>query len=190
MDNNQNGGAQAVENGLNYEGLLDLNAEYNIIQRNNNYSIIEFNNHPGIQFINGTKHQFMNYLINSENQEIPRHRGTYLPDDWYISEENNKIFIIETKTQKTKGSKDEVIQTAIQKKLNYSERYHNYDVYYIYLLNPWFRDNCPSEIRSLTRDNNEHPPLYSYEIAGHIPHFFGDDADIRNRIINFIINNL
>ena len=63
-----------------------------------------------------------------------------------------------------------------QKKIrNLERRYPNKKVHYIYGLAEWFRNNCPAEIDDFIEDN--------------IPHFWGDDKNFKDNIINYIINN-
>ena len=166
------GGSNTNKNGLLYENQKDINTEYDIIDENKNYTIIKFKNYDK-KFITGTKKQFMKYLDDLENKNIKKLHGTKEPDNWFIND--NNIFILELKFQQCNGSTCEKLQTPEKKIRNLERRYPNKKVHYIYGLAEWFRNNCPAEIDDFIEDN--------------IPHFWGDDKNFKDNIINYIINN-
>ena len=90
------GGANTNKNGLLYESQKDLKTEYDILEEYGNYRKVSFKGYPGKVFVTGRKSQFMKYLLNNENREVPRCHGTKEPDCWFISQNSNvfKSFFI------------------------------------------------------------------------------------------------
>lgn len=64
-----------------------------------------------------------------------------LPDNGIYVIINNTVFIIEVKTQHSKGSVDEKLQTCDFKKKQYQKLFFpiNIEVQYVYVLDEWFR---------------------------------------------------
>lgn len=64
-----------------------------------------------------------------------------LPDNGIYVIINNTVFIIEVKTQHSKGSIDEKLQTCDFKKKQYQKLFFpiNIEVQYVYVLDEWFR---------------------------------------------------
>jgi len=175
------GGANTNANGLPYELQLNLDTEYIIIEENDNYNVIEFNLIPDVRFITGSSNQFKRYLNDEQpeqyrgNSDLRLH-GTRKPDSWFLQQNGNKLFILEIKSQRVTGSTAEKLQTAVCKLREFNRRYPLREVKYIYGLCPWFREECPGEIRDLVEDN--------------IPHFWGDDPNYKSNIVNYMHNNL
>ena len=170
------GGSNTNKNGLEYENQKDLSTEYDVIEKKSTHEKIVFKRYPDKTFITGRKSQFMKYLSNEENKDIPKCHGTKEPDCWFISENSNTIYIVELKFQQGGGSVCEKIQTCNYKIRNFKDRYPNKKIHYVYGLHEWFRDNCEGEIYYMNKDE--------------IPHFWGDSEHFKQGIINYIINNL
>jgi hypothetical protein len=166
------GGSNTNKNGLSYENKKDISTEYNIINKNENHTIIKFKKNDK-EIITGTKGQFMKYLEDLENKDIKRLHGTKEPDKWFINDDN--IFIVEIKFQQGNGSVAEKLQTPEKKIRNLERRYPNKKVHYIYGLSEWFKNKCSAEIDDLIEDK--------------IPHFWADDKNFKNNIVDYIINN-
>lgn len=64
-----------------------------------------------------------------------------LPDNGIYVIINNTVFIIEVKTQHSKGSVDEKLQTCDFKKKQYQKLFFpiNIEVQYVYILDEWFK---------------------------------------------------
>lgn len=150
------GGANTNKNGLTFEKNKGLDSEYTIKSNNNNHKVIKFKHKSNIEGITGKKSQFQKYLKVNENKEYAKLRlsGTKQPDNWFIIEKN--IFILEFKFQQSGGSVLEKLQTASKKIENLTDRYVG-DKYkkivYIYILSPWFKENCAAELYYLNKDN-------------------------------------
>ncbi len=80
--------------------------------------------------------------------------GTKEPDDAFIDMISKVIYWIECKAQRNgKGSVCEKLQTYTNKIRNFKERYPEYTIKYIYVLDPYFKEECPREIKYMIEDN-------------------------------------
>ena len=86
---------------------------------------------------------------NRLNKDIKKSHGCKSPDECYIDETRNIIFIIEKKYQKVKGSACEKIQTPDFKIWQYQRTFPDYNIVYIYCLSDWFKTNCIAELEYL-----------------------------------------
>lgn len=173
------GGSNTNKNGLTYEKQKDLSSEYEVVERMQICEKIRFKSSPNKTLITGKKSEFMKYLRSSESVDMPDIirkglHGTKQPDNWFIS--GNNIFIVELKFQQGGGSVCEKLQTPRDKIRHLEDRYPGKKIHYIYGLHEWFRENCEGEVYYLERDN--------------ITHFWGDDKDFKQNVINHIISNL
>ncbi len=108
-----------------------------------------------------------------KNTSLKPSAGCKEPDEAYIDLVRKKIFIIEKKFQQGTGSVDEKIQTGPYKQHHYSELFPNYNVNYVYCLSDWFKnDKYYSEMKYLQENK--------------IPVFWGNDADYKAKIIEFM----
>ena len=62
------------------------------------------------------------------------------------------IFILEFKFQNQNGSVTEKLQTGKFKQNFYRKYFKNYKIYYIYILSPWFKNNCIYELQYLEEE--------------------------------------
>jgi hypothetical protein len=164
----------AFKNGINYEKYTSLKDKITIISNHNKfYQKIKFNNNDR-EFINASKSGLFKYmkLKSKMNEKIKHAHGCKLPDECYIDENNNRIFIIEKKFQTVNGSACEKIQTSDFKVWQYSRLFPSYDIKYIYCLSSWFEHNCKSELEYLNKNN--------------IKYLIGDDPDYKKDIINYL----
>jgi hypothetical protein len=168
------GGAQTNKNGLPYEELTSLISEYTIINKNYNSNEIVFNKHKNIKFIATKQSKFFKYMDSSINKNIPKGHGCKRPDECFIDEVKNIIFILEKKFQQVSGSVCEKIQTSDFKLWQYNRTFPKYKVVYIYCLSDWFKKNCKAELQYLKYKK--------------IPVFWGSDKKYKKDIIDFIIN--
>ncbi len=145
MKENGIGGAN-TKTGLVFEGETDLESflkkqkDYSSAKDENGFIEIFYKN-ESVAFI-FKKHDLYRFLkfrgVNLEKLLSKK----LLPDDSIYVIVNNKLFIIECKSQKVVGSVDEKLQTCDFKKKQYKKLLAplNIDVEYIYLLSDWFRD--------------------------------------------------
>ena len=167
------GGNNTNANGLPYEKLTDLKSEYEIIKNDIYDKTIKFNNSNKIFMSSSQANVFKCMEKNIDTSIISAH-GCKRPDECFISEEENKIFIIEKKFQQCSGSVCEKIQTSDFKKWQYNRVFPDYEIFYIYCLSDWFKTNTPAEIEYLKHKN--------------VPVFWGSDTNYKTKIIDFIIN--
>jgi hypothetical protein len=165
------GGANTNKNGLSYEQKTDLSSNFNIIKKQKYHKIINFNN---LELVCINNKQLFKYMKNKTNNSICKAHGCKQPDECYIDENNNIIFIIEKKFQQTSGSVCEKLQTPDFKLWQYSRTFPDYKIVYIYCLSDWFKENCIAELEYLKYKN--------------IPVFWGNDSNYKNKIVSFIIN--
>ena len=168
------GGIKTNYNELFYEKLTELN-DYLTIIKNNKYSnIIKFHKSENI-YIRTKKTHLFKYMDNYTDKKISKAHGCKNPDECYINEKTNTIFIIEKKFQQTSGSVCEKIQTSDFKLWQYNRTFPNYNIIYIYCLSEWFNNNCKAELEYLKLKN--------------IPVFWGYKKTYKNDIIDFIIKH-
>lgn len=169
------GGANTNAHGLSFESQTDLIDSCEIIERHENSETIRFEGSDET-YQRTEKRKFRRYLESNGqiDHNILELHGAKEPDEVYINEKKKIIFIIEKKNQRVGGSKCECIQTARNKKRNYSRRIPNYTIVYIYCLSNWFSNNCQGELHDLNEDD--------------IPYFWGDDIEYVNNIIDFILH--
>lgn len=160
-------------NGLSYELLTNLNDKFDIIKNEKYHNLIKFKGNNKL-YINTNKYNFIKFMENNKNNLINMAHGCKNPDDCFIDNNLNNLFIIEKKFQQTNGSTCEKIQTIDFKLWQYKRLYPNYNLIYIYSLSNWFKNNCKAELEYLNFKN--------------IPIFIGDDINYKRNIINFILN--
>jgi hypothetical protein len=168
------GGSNTNKNGLPYEEMTDLKTEYTVMSTEKHHSIISFAKNIDRTF-KMTKQSGLFKCMNTViNKSIIKAHGCKNPDECYIDEMANTIFIIEKKFQQTSGSVCEKVQTSGFKVWQYSRSFPDYKIVYVYCLSDWFKDNCKAELEYLAYTN--------------IPVFWGNDANYKNNIIDFVIN--
>lgn len=170
------GGANTNKNGLPYEEMTDLEDRYTTLENlSKNVKKVKF---TGIdkEYVVTKKRGFINYLKNHNkyNLDVKPLHGAKEPDEAFVDEKNQIIYIIEKKFQQTSGSKCECLQTYTSKIRNYRRRIPEYRIVYIYCLSEWFEKNCQAEIDDLIEDK--------------IPYFWGNSETYKEDIINFIAN--
>ena len=103
----------------------------------------------------GFKHWDVMNHFSKDNEDYKNRglHGTKEPDDAFIDMVNKNIYWIECKAQADTGSVCEKLQTYTNKIRNLKERYPEYTIKYIYVLDQWFRKKCPWEIKYMIEDN-------------------------------------
>ena len=96
------------------------------------------------------ENNFSKSLDDYKNKSL---HGAKAPDDCLINEKEKIINWVECKSQSKGGSKCEVLQTYNQKIRNLKERYPEYKINYIFVLDKLFRNNCSKEISYIIEDN-------------------------------------
>jgi len=185
------GGANTNANGLPFEEKVHLKTEYAssiltehpIKSKKTKLMVtplttnqIKFGN-SDIELVEVSGYEFHRYMefIREMNMNKRPMQGCIKPDEAYVDNNRKHIYIIEKKTQ-GEGSTDEKIQTAATKSRHYRKLFPNYKIYYMYCLSDHFKfDKYESVMEELQEDN--------------IPVFWGDDADYKSKIIEFILNN-
>lgn len=173
------GGKNTNKNGLNYEKITDLSNDYNIVKiilkDKKKYKKIKFKDEYSNEnkYIVVNQFNFMKYLNDKQNKDIKPAHGCKNPDECYINEDTNTIYIIEKKFQQCSGSVCEKIQTGDFKRYVYSLLFPSYKIIYIYCLSDWFKINCPTELNILENKYN-------------IPILFGSDENYKQKIINIL----
>lgn len=169
------GGANTNVNGLSYEDKTDLSSLYvYCVQDTNENKIIKFTGYE-CEFINVSKTALHKYMtdIGERNANLQPASGCKQPDEAYINHDKKTIFIIEKKFQQTSGSVDEKIQTGPFKKYHYGKLFPGYAVHYIYCLSDWFK-------------REEYASVLEYLTDNGIPIFWGNDANYKSLIVDFI----
>jgi len=179
------GGANTNANGLPFEEKVDLKTEYASCKDNNslnNGKIIQskkvtfHNSDKEFEITSKTKFHPLMISKGERDLDITVAPGCKEPDEAYIDTNGKNMFIIEKKFQKGSGSVIEKIQSGDFKTEHYGELFPNYKIYYIYTLCDYFKgDEQKSVLKYLQKKN--------------IPVFWGDDADYKSKIIEFILNN-
>jgi len=169
------GGANTNKSGLKYEDSTDISTEYITNINSKVFKEIQFNS-SNKKFISGKKSALFKYMKKNKKMNLdilPAH-GCKKPDQWFINEEDERLFIIETKFQKKSGSVCEKIQTPHFKVWQYGRQFPSYDIVYIYCLSDWFKENCKAELEYLEHE--------------HIPVFWGSDDGYKSKLVEFMSN--
>jgi len=134
------GGGNTIT-GLIYEGKVDL-ATFVATQKG--YTIKEkevYYNGKCVAYI-FKKYAFYKYLETRGIDWRKHISKRIVPDDAIYVIVNNTMFILEVKTQHSRGSVDEKLQTCDFKKKQYQKLLFqlNMEVEYVYILDEWFKD--------------------------------------------------
>ncbi len=169
------GGAKTNANGLQYEELTDLSSEFDSEKtvKHKLFNEIFFKNIDK-KYISTKQSNVFKYMNNKIDKSVNRGHGCKNPDECFIYEDTNTIFIIEKKFQQVGGSVCEKIQTAPFKIWAYKRTFPNYKIVYIYCLSDWFKINCKAELEYLKENN--------------INVFWGSSSTYKQDIISFIVN--
>lgn len=163
------GGSGTNKTGLTFECMTDLETEW---EESDEVSFAKKIVMGGEHFVYTSQCNFAKYLDDKMDKSVKALHGAKKPDECYIHEETNRIFIIEKKHQNVGGSKCECIQTAVSKKRNLQRRFPTYSIVYMYCLSDWFKTNCEAELEDLEEDG--------------IPVFWGNDIYYKKDIIKFM----
>jgi hypothetical protein len=145
--NTSGGGANTNLNGLSFENKTSFS---NLLNQNGNYT---FNEHSEV--LSGDKVVAKYFEKHKLYSKLLKPRGInyksiiskkLLPDGAVLVD--NKIFIIEKKTQNGAGSVDEKLQTCDFKKKQYSKLFNpiGIDVQFFFLLSSWFNKDCYKDV--------------------------------------------
>lgn len=167
------GGSNTNKNGLPYEELTDLENCLTIIETYEFSNKIKFNNYEKI-LLRTKQSNLFKCMEKYIDKKIKKAHGCKNPDECYIDETTNTIFIIEKKFQQVSGSVCEKIQSPDFKIWQYRRTFPHFDIVYIYCLSEWFKQNCEAEIEYLEFKN--------------IPVFWGNSPTYKDDIMNFIVN--
>jgi len=170
------GGKNTNKTGLHYEKITDLDTHFTIIEemKTPNALKIKFEGDDKV-FFRAVKNNFFKLLQDEIRTDINQAHGCKSPDECYIDFKNNNIFIIEKKFQQVGGSVCEKIQTPDFKMWQYNRLFDSqFKICYMYCLSSWFETNCRAELEYLEYKD--------------IPYFFGDRADYKDRVIDYIKN--
>lgn len=160
--NSAGGGSRTNQNGLHFEQTTSLNtallnAGFNIVD---NYKVF-YNKHYVGQSIN--KIAFSNFFLkNKKINYLDYNSKRWDPDEAFINDLNQTVYIIEKKFQSQGGSVDEKLATFPFKIREYEKLLHpiGYDVQYIYLLSSeWF-------------DSQKYQDYYDYMDSLQCPYYF------------------
>lgn len=167
------GGSNTNKNGLSYEEITDLTDKITVVEEHKTSKTIKFNDTERV-FAKTKQGGLFKCMKDKMNNDTPKAHGCKNPDECYIDEESNNIFIIEKKFQQCSGSVCEKIQTPDFKLWQYSRTFPDYTIIYIYCLSNWFKENCKAELDYLDFKN--------------IPYFWGSSKTYKDDIINYILN--
>ena len=144
------GGENTNKTGLVYEDITDLETHYKIInqQQKPKVQLIKFKNSSKL-FFKVVKNNLFTFLKDEMDSDIEHAHGCKQPDECYIDDVNNIIFIIEKKFQQVSGSVCEKIQTPDFKIWQYRRIFPEYEIVYIFCLSSWFKTNCKTELKYL-----------------------------------------
>lgn len=161
------GGKNTTKNGHKHEKNVSLSTEFNVIKQEKLYDEIVFKGYSRV-FKFTKKAKFKKLMESKEDKRTPPGHGCKHPDECYIDETRKIIFILEHKYQQCSGSVCEKIQSGDFKVYNYSLRYPDYKIEYMYILSSWFLNNCQAALEYLEKKN--------------IKVFFNNKPDFKNDI--------
>ncbi len=168
------GGAQTNKNGLPYEELTDLKTEYTIVSTNKYYNHIKFSQCE-TTWVSTSQSKFFK-CMDPYKKTVDKAHGCKNPDECYIDHQTKIIFILEKKFQQVSGSVCEKIQTSEFKMWQYGRTFPDFRIVYMYCLSDWFKLNCKAELEYLEQKN--------------VPVFWGNDAQYKSKIIDFMIRSI
>ena len=177
------GGAKTNENGKKLEERVrdfytSKCSVLKVLEKNKNKYKVEEVSIDGRIFNRAPETAFRNWdILNgfSKDNEDYKNRGLHgakNPDDALIDMVDKTIYWAESKVQEVGGSKCEVLQTYNHKLRNLRERYPEYTINYIYVLDRNFKKLCPKEI--------------SYMIEDNIKIVWGDDENFEESLMSVI----
>jgi len=170
------GGSQTNANGLSFEESTDISSEFTTLRTEDNGRRQVVASPNGMQFLTGSKTQFHPILqrLFPDHIKMELLHGTKWPDEYYIYMDGfqTHINVIEKKTQSSGGSVCEKLQTASTKRRRLKKMYPKCDVRYIYILSPYFRDNCRAELEELEEDD--------------VPYFFSDSGSYKEDVMSYM----
>lgn len=104
------GGAQTNKNGLNFEKLIGLEDEIQILKRNKDHDVIIFKQDSLREFLYTEKAKFHKCMTDYRKSEVKNGHGCKFPDGAVVDLDHRKIFILEKKFQQCSGSVCEKVQ--------------------------------------------------------------------------------
>lgn len=143
------GGAQTNKNGLDFEKLIGLEDEIQILKRNKDHDVIIFKQDSLREFLYTEKAKFHKCMTDYRKSEVKKGHGCKFPDGAVVDLDHRKIFILEKKFQQCSGSVCEKVQTVPFKIWNYQNMYPDFDIIYIFWFSDWFKENIPAELEFL-----------------------------------------
>jgi hypothetical protein len=171
------GGAQTNKNGLPYEELTDLKTEYTVVSADKYCQHIQFTQCENKKtWIMTGQSKFFKCMDAHMDKTVEKAHGCKNPDECYIDHCSNTIFILEKKFQQVSGSVCEKIQTSEFKRWQYGRTFPDFRIVYMYCLSDWFKLNCKAELEYLEQKN--------------VPVFWGNDAQYKSKIIDFMIRSI
>lgn len=168
------GGKNTNKNGLPYEQLTDLKSHYDVIISSVHHKEIIFHGYE-VPITTTKQSNVFKHLSKYISKDVEKAHGCKNPDECFIDHKHKVIFILEKKFQQVSGSVCEKIQTPDFKIWQYSRTFPDFEIVYMYCLSDWFKDNCKAELTYLEYKN--------------IPVFWGNDANYKPKIINFIMEH-
>lgn len=153
VPNKHGGGSLTNAHGLHFEQTTSLNDAL----INNGYRVAfngsVYNSEGKLIGYSKSKREFIQFL-KDRNVDLNVNSDTLLPDDTFINEISQTVYIIEKKFQSCPCSVDEKLQTCLYKKRQYSKLLFqiDYDVVYTYILNDWFRQDKYKDVRKFIDD--------------------------------------
>jgi len=171
------GGANTNINGVKLEDQVRTTISKNIevikSEETDNKWKIEMVMIEGNEYIRAPEYAFKRYEVRNGTTSINgKLAGTILPDDALINEVKKYINWLEAKRQDGTGSVSEKLQTPNLKKENLKERFPDYDINYIYILDHKFKEIAPAEINYLKKYN--------------VPYIFDNDTDFEKNLLKLI----
>ena len=166
------GGSQTNVNGLSFEVDTLISSEFSTKEMydHNKIRVVESTN--GTRFKTGSKKNYHHIMreFNPDYVDIPLLHGTKEPDEYYNTSTDS--FILETKYQCQSGSVCEKLQTSPMKQKRLQRMYPNHRIHYMYILSPWFRDNCAAELEELQAEG--------------IPYFIADSTQFKKDVLSYM----
>jgi hypothetical protein len=189
------GGAGTNASGLPFEENTDLRTHYTVIETHRskcspvrNYENITFNSDPtNTVYISSKKGSTKNIMkqLGYRNTNQVAIDGCIDPDETFLDEARGFFFIIEKKKQQGSGSVIEKLQGALMKKLVYERMYPILEIKYVFCLSDWMRSDDEKNANTVAKISAVLDILTEHGI----PVFWGDDADYKERIIEYITND-
>lgn len=151
--NKSGGGANTNKNGLWFEQTTSLN--HSLLQ--NGFTILGSEVYFDNCFVGWSvpQNQIYSQFLRPQGIHYQNYNSKgWRPDECFINQQNQTVYIIEKKFQNSSGSVDEKLASCHFKMLEYKKLFEplGYNVEFIYIFNDWFKQDQYKDVLEYIRE--------------------------------------